>query len=337
MVRWLAAVGLSLLIPLLIPPAACGQALPERVTVATWNLEWFFDHYTGDNTSDLGRANSAPSREEWEWKLAGVTEAVAQMQPTILALQEVESRRVLYNLTRRLKDQHRLNYRVAFIEGTDFGTEQDVGVLYRSGLVEYSRREQTNETYGNKDYYNLSKHLFARFEWGQGDGRESLTLLTLHLRATPEAADIRVRQLRLARLWIEPLLRRGENLIVLGDLNSEETAQPPAPETDLGVLLGLATAEPAHQLVDLHARLAPRERATHLTGKHYDRIFVSRSLLDDALERRDLVFQAIRRPRELVVRGQRQDEDHFNVFYDIPPQERDLSDHFPVIAEFAVQ
>lgn len=308
--------------------------LPERVVVATWNLEWFFDHYRGDNGSDLSREQSAPGREEWDWKLNGVAEAVAQMRPTILALQEVENRRVLYYLTRRLKEEHGLSYRIAYIEGWDNYTEQDVAVLYQSGLVEYSRREQSDEEFRSQEFYSLNKHLFARFEWTAGEGRESLTLLTMHLRATPEAADIRQRQMRLARRWIEDAVLRGENVIVLGDLNTEETSQPPDPASDLGILLGLGTSEEADDLIDLHSHLPADARVTHLTGKQYDRILVSRSLAADSPNQPGLVFQSITRPRELAIRGAGPDADHFNVFYQIPQEERDLSDHYPVVAEF---
>src|SRR6476659_3280693 len=94
--------------------SAAADAPPEKLVVATWNLEWFFDDHTGDNFSDLARQQSAPGAEQWEWKLAGVAKAIAQMKPAILALQEVENRRVLYYLTRKLKSDYGLDYSVAF-------------------------------------------------------------------------------------------------------------------------------------------------------------------------------------------------------------------------------
>ena len=94
--------------------AACGLArpvaadpLPERLIVATWNVEWLFDNYPGDNSNDLARSQSAPTREAWDWKLAGVAEVIAKIRPTILALQEIENRRVLFYLERKLKNKKR--------------------------------------------------------------------------------------------------------------------------------------------------------------------------------------------------------------------------------------
>ena len=68
---------------------AWADPLPERLVVATWNVEWLFDNYTGDNFNDLARSQAAPSRELWDWKLARVAEVIAAIKPTILALQEI--------------------------------------------------------------------------------------------------------------------------------------------------------------------------------------------------------------------------------------------------------
>lgn len=140
------------------------RELPKKITIATWNLEWFFDHITSDNGNGLPQKLSAPSRDEWEWKLQQVTEVVAEMKPTILALQEVEDRDVVWQLCKKLKE-HDLTYRYAFVGGYEFSTEQDVAIIYQSGCVEYSRREQTDEMYASKKFYNLGKHMFARFQW----------------------------------------------------------------------------------------------------------------------------------------------------------------------------
>jgi endonuclease/exonuclease/phosphatase family metal-dependent hydrolase len=316
--------------------AACAKAdeKPDRITVANWNLEWFFDDYTGDNNRDLAREQSAPSRAEWEWKRDGVADAIAQMKPTILALQEVESSRTVYYLTKSLKDRHGLDYRIAFIEGFDFGTEQDVAVIFQSGLVEYSRREQSQEMWASSDYYNLPKHLFARFEWGAGDDKESLLLLNVHLRAMPEAAAIRERQARLAKAWLAESLAKGENVMLLGDVNTNDLFGESTPASDVGILYGSGTETKADDLFDLHARLKSDQRTTHLIGKQFDRILVSQSLLDDGAGKRDLVFKSMANRKDLCVRGEKADEDHWNIYWKIPQAERDLSDHYPLIAEF---
>ena len=197
---------------------------PEALQIAAWNLEWFFDDFKGNNRSDVAKEQSSPSTEEWQWKLTTVAAAIAQFQPTILAVQEIEDRAVMNALTKALKDKHNLTYRVAFIEGYDSATEQDVAIIYQSGLVEYSRREQTQEMFTSKEYYNLSKHMFAKFEWQANGKTESLTALVLHLRATADAADLRRQQCKLAHAWMRNGIAAGENRVILGDLNVEEMA-----------------------------------------------------------------------------------------------------------------
>ncbi len=179
---------------------------PEKLVVATWNVEWLYDNYAGDNWADLAKQQSAPSREAWDWKLAGVAKVIAEIKPTILALQEIENQRVLFYLTRRLKQEHGLDYTVAYIEGGDFFTEQDVAVLALSGLTGYSVKRQTREMFESKQYYNVNKHILCEFEWGSGADRERLLLCNVHFRAqsTPSATELRKKQGRL----VPPLDRR---------------------------------------------------------------------------------------------------------------------------------
>lgn len=324
---------LGLLVPLLLIPPATADELPAEVTVATWNLEWFFDDQQADNHSPLSRAQSAPSEEEWHWKRDRVAEVIAEVKPTILALQEVENRRVLRELTQQLKSQYQLQYRIAFVEGWDTYTEQDVAILYQSGLVQYSRHEQSRDMYESKEFYNVSKHLVTHFRWQTGDQTEELTLVNVHFRASEKGALLRQRQAKLIRYWIAPHLLRGSNVIVLGDLNSEENCQQPDANGEVGLICG-RSQQTVPQLTDLHRHLLPARRATHMIGKQFDRILVSPSLQHDDDQKRDLVFDSIRSGKDLVVRGKKADTEHRDIYYKIPQQERDVSDHYPLIARF---
>ena len=325
--------SLCLLTALLWNHHVRADELPSEVTVATWNLEWFFDADQGDNRTPLARAQSAPSEKEWHWKRDQVANVIAQMKPTILALQEVENRQVLRALTEQLKSQHQLNYRIAFVEGWDTYTEQDVAILYQSGLVQYSRHEQTKDMYNSRNFYNVSKHVVAQFRWEKEDRSQLLTLVNVHFRASEKGAAIRQRQARLIRHWIEPMLQRGENVMVLGDVNTEENCQHPEADCEVGLLCGRSQAA-ALQLTDLHRHLQPADQATHMIGKQFDRILISNSLRQSSSQKPRLVFDSIRCGKNLVVRGQEADTEHRDVYYKIPQQERDVSDHYPLIATF---
>ena len=312
--------------------------LPESITIATWNLEWFYDDYQGDNSSDLAKKLSAPNSDEWQWRLENVADVVGQLAPTILALQEVENQLVVHRLRQEVEKQHGIRYRIAFIQGYDFGTEQDVAILYQSGLVEFSRREQSLEMFDSGEYRNVSKHLFARFEWGAGEEKQVLHLCNLHLRATADRADYRARQCRLIRHWMQERIEAGENVIILGDLNTEQMIEDEVSdqrESDIGILRGLDTPAEADDLVDLHQYLPADQRSTHMIGKQFDRILLSAAAHDDG-QGRDLVYSRMVNRRDLVVRGTA-DEDHRDVYYQIDQKERDLSDHYPLMCELLIK
>jgi hypothetical protein len=121
---------------------------------------------------------------------------------------------------------------------------------------------------------------------------------------------------------------------VLGDVNTEETFETTTKDGDLGALRGLDTPATDDDLTDLFAFYKDPSKETHLIHKQFDHILVTPTLTADAPNRRDLVFKSIDIRKDLVVRGKEQDKDHMDVFWQIPEEERDVSDHYPVVAEF---
>ncbi|MCA9130570.1 MAG: endonuclease/exonuclease/phosphatase family protein [Planctomycetales bacterium] len=303
---------------------------PKVLSIMSWNVEWMFDNYLGDNSSDLAKEQAAPSKEYWRNKVNGVAKVIADAGPQIVALQEIESERTLAELCSELKGQHKLTYRFAFITGRDSATEQDVGILFRDGLISYRRQEQTNAMFNSRDYYNLSKHLFGEFQWKQPSSK--LTVLTLHLRARAEAEDLRVKQAKLARRWIEPQLHNGEDVIVLGDFNCEHLAG--TLEGDAAEMVG-AAGKP--QMVDLLTHLEDPTMQTHLVlDKQFDRVFVSPSLMEDG-PGQDWCFERIEVLVQPIVRGHRDGQEHWDNRLTMPVAELDLSDHFPILAQFRLR
>jgi endonuclease/exonuclease/phosphatase family metal-dependent hydrolase len=326
--------GLGLFILVL---AWSGSALadppPEQVVICSWNTEWLFDNYAGDNYADLAKKMTAPSRPDWDWKLAGVEKVVREIKPTILALQEIENQRVLFYLNQRFKNEPEYKYRIAFIEGTDYFTEQDVGLLALSGLIGFGRREMSKEEFDDKRHLSVTKHVFATFEWGTGQDKERVTLVNMHLRARGDAANLRIRQANLMRTWVNDLIKKGENVVLMGDLNSDEFATETTPDGDIGTMRGLNTPEKGDDLFDTLVELKDKQRHTHLNGQQYDRILLSRSLVDDDPNRKDLSFKSVAIRRDLVIRGKEQDKDHMDIFWTIPEAERDVSDHYPLVVK----
>jgi hypothetical protein len=159
-------------------------------------------------------------------------------------------------------------------------------------------KRQTKEMYDTKQYYNITKHIFCKFVWGEGPQRQELLLLNVHLRAMPDAGEIRTRQARLARAY---------------------------------------TDAPADDLADLWAFAADPAAETHLVHKQFDRMLVTPGLADSKPEKKGFVFKSFSVRKDLVIRGAGQDKDHMDIFWQIPQDERDVSDHYPIVAEYDVR
>ncbi len=315
-------------------------AEPGKFSVATWNLEWFFDENAGDNYSDLAKKQTAPNRDAWNWKRDQAAAAIAKLNVDVIALQEIEGDRVLFYLSKALEKEQQ-KFRIAFAQGNDTFTEQDVGFLFRNiDVLQTSRRGQTGAMFKSGNYYDLSKHLEIQTLVEPEGANEPVTIITVHLRATAEAEEMRLKQVRLLKTWIADRVKAGENIIVLGDTNSETLADSVTPQSDIGILSGLDTPDPRDDLIDLHSRINAAERPTHLVpGKQFDRILVSRPLMEDDPAKRDLVFKSARVRRDVGYRGAGVDDStqHWEHYWDVPANERDVSDHLPVVADFEIR
>ncbi len=308
---------------------------PAKLVVMTWNVEWMFDHDQSDNKSDLSKQQSAPSAEYWKWKVAAVAKAIAASDATIVALQEIEGSQTLTDIANELREKHRQVFRTAFIQGSDSFTEQDVGILQRSGLNNFRRYEQSKTMFDSKQYYNLSKHLVAEFRWS--DVPAPLTIINMHLRATAESETERSKQGRLARWWLQPQLDAGQDVIFLGDINSEHPVGELAGEMKYFIDGGEPAKPP--RCIDLLGSAPENARQTHLIlPKQFDRIIVSPSLTVDDPATRDWVFASIAVRPDLAIVGSGKDGDaHWDGRLTMPTSELDVSDHAPVIATFELK
>jgi endonuclease/exonuclease/phosphatase family metal-dependent hydrolase len=145
--------------------------------------------------------------------------------------------------------------------------------------------------------------------------------------------ETRKKQARLVRHWLKEPFAAGQNVIVLGDVNTNETYESTTKEGDLGTLRGLDTAATDDDLADLFAHYKGESKETHLIHKQFDRILVTPSLTADAPDKCDLVFKSLVIRKDLVVRNE-QDQEHRDIYWKIPAHERDISDHYPIVAEF---
>ncbi len=258
----------------------------ERIRIATWNLEWFFDADTSDNHSQLAKQQSADSESEYRGRVKKIAKAIADFNPTVLALQEIENRKVVRDLRDELRTQHNRNYRVGFKQGKDPNTEQDVAFLYedREGTVQVERVEDaTNRDFSNKQLFKVpSKHAAMTVQRRAGDKLYKLTIINVHFKAGKKTSDVaqRKKQARVMNVWAEELLKKGHAVIMLGDFNVRIPFKKNGPNTDMGIAMGMDSRTPLDDLEDMHGDLPRRFRKTHPLG-HLDRILLSANLLDD--------------------------------------------------------
>jgi endonuclease/exonuclease/phosphatase family metal-dependent hydrolase len=323
-----------LLIVIFLITSTLADSKPKEIRVATWNLLWFFDHDTSDNKRDLAKDKSAPSETAYKWKLNAVADAIDEMDPTILALQEIENEKVVKDLASRLKSKHNKEYTVVFIQGKDYSTEQDVAILAKSGFQSSRRIKLPNSLKKKKNRYKVpTKHLVAEFAWGEDDQEERLIVIVVHFTASGGVQQ-RMRQGRVVRWEVERFIDDEENVIVLGDFNTQKKfGSSTTKKTGVGIVRGLHTSDSEDDLIDLHGKLSSSERATHRNGDHLDRILISSSLNTD-YDYEDLLFDSFERPKKLAIQG-KVDKEPSSKYWEIPQKRRDLSDHFPLVATFS--
>lgn len=312
-------------------------------SVMTWNLEWFYDDAKKDNYSDLATQKASPSRGDWNWKRDAVAQAIADAKPSVVAVQEIEGQRVLWYLTRALDREHQLEYDEFVVEGNDFFTEQDVGLLARApvDVVSVMRGNVTSLMKKTKRFGSVSKHVAAIVEVPVGNSIQSILVVNVHFRSGEKGADIRKKQAASLNHWIErwQAASGSPHVIVTGDFNTEQRAGAIDPESEMAILLSRSTAETDDDLTDLHESIPANNRQTHLLpGRQFDRILASRSLIEDTPGVADLVFGRVEVRKDLAVQGSPDTPtQHWEQYWESSADERDLSDHYPVVAEFVIR
>jgi len=315
---WRRLVVLVLL--LVSAPAASGEevfSIPagERIVIGTWNVKWLFDDNKNDNASDLAKEMRAASRAVYEARVRRMSDMIAGIHPTVMAIQEIESEKVARDLSDALRVHHELKYKVGFVQGTDDYTEQDVAFLVEERVGDFvvGRINPRLEHLDDRDRYKIpSKHAVLLLTTKVGEELGTLTVITAHLKAGDDDRDEaqRILQSRALNAYAARRARDRHEVIMLGDFNAGQPYRNTSRRDGMGVLVGMETDDESDDFVDLHRALPAAWRQTHRGGGQLDRIVVSGNLLD----REGLVLERIFNHRNQVPRG--------------------LSDHSPLTVRF---
>lgn len=312
------ALALLLALCLAVQPARAQET--PTLHIATWNVEWLNDADPSNDNSDIGPEQAAPSAKEYRERLETFAQAIDEIAPDVMALQEVESDGVVHDLADLLWDEYGRSYDVAFVQGRDTFTGQDVAFLVREGLLlpDSVQVFDFRPLMSDDTYKSISKHLRIDID---ANG-ELITLITVHL-ISSNTFD-RQRQAQTLRTWLDDEMESTEHLIVLGDFNASQRFNQTTPDSEIGVIRGFATETETDDLFDAHERLA--DRSTHVSGSELDRILLSPSLADRMLD--------VDTARQLAVRGA--EDRRTGVDYGQPQSDQDLSDHFPLVLSLAL-
>ena len=280
--------------------------MKQGVRLVTWNVKWLFDSDPSDQPGVSKEVRSQwPSTEKEYWqKLYRTAQVLVALNADVYALQEVEDREVLEDLKTVLEANLNRPFWVCFVPGRDRHTFQNVGVITSLPVKRFYRFSRLKQ--------GVSKHLVVHLRV-KG---EELRLVTCHLKAGRDQEDLKKRCLQAKSLHekIARWVKKGKNVVVLGDLNTLSHYGQRRKDADY-YLRGLHTPSPRDDLVDLHHFLPFSERATHRREGELDRILLSKSAFYDHKRWKDLSFHRVGR-------------------FSVPPS---LSDHAALWAELLVK
>jgi len=287
---------------------ACADA--ETFRVATYNLEGYLDA--------PGHTRPAKSVEA----KAKVRESIRALQPDVLAVQEIGSKKALLELQESLKSEGLELPYWDFVAGSD--TNIHVAVLSRFPFT--ASRPHTNLSFllGGRRYHVSRGYSEVDIQVNTG---YAFTLITAHLksrRAVPQAdeTELRLEEAKLLRQRVDALLMASAslNLVVLGDLNDTKDSE------SIKTIVGrgknkLLDTRPAERNGHAVSDAVPAKEARDVTWTHY-------YSKDDTYSRIDYVLLSPGMAREWLAAG--------TYVLGIPKWGL-ASDHRPIVAEFEAQ
>ncbi len=236
---------------------ACSSAVAE-LRVMTLNAEWLWTPY--DGRVDGKKYNQGdPLPADYEQEIAFYRQLIHQHQVDLLAISEIENESVAQDLVRHLEGK----WSVAFMEGRDTATGQDVAILSRLPLIDGSIQDfgfPGATVPGLNKAKRLSKVVGARYRLSD----KYLSVITAHVLSRRN--DSRIKSLR-RHAQLRALARLADDeasanvaVLVLGDLN------------DVLVSPGLKTMMNEGRLTSVYAACTDVKISSELAYKTIDHI-----------------------------------------------------------------
>lgn len=240
-----ASEGMLRILPAPDTSPALSEVHPPAFGVATFNMENLFDTENDPRTSD-----PVLTQAEYDHKLTKLARAVRDglRAPTVLAVQEVEHRSVLHDLSAH-PDLRPFRYEPILLEGLD-PRGIDVGMLVRSDRVAVVDLDGDGD--GGVSSSRSEDKLFSRPPLAvemKIDGTFPLVVIVNHFKSKrggdARTAVRRMAQARYVAELVEDIRARDPeaHVIVLGDLNDTPDSDPLRVLTEEGALRNLVSDE----------------------------------------------------------------------------------------------
>lgn len=332
-----------------ISPTAVPTPAANQLTIASFNMERFFD-----TTNDAGVSDAVLTATAFANRLSKASLAIRNylMTPDVIGVQEVENLTTLQAIATKVNNdavaasQPNPVYVAYLVEGNDVGGI-DVGYLVKSSRVTVVDVTQLNktETWVDPDdstskLLNDRPPLVLRATVTLAGGPFPFTVVNNHLRSLSDIENVTLQHTRAKReAQAESLAaicqaRQGENLVVLGDMNSFEFSDGYVDV--MGALMGtpvpaaeVVLASPANLTNPHLVNLDPTAIATERYSYTFDG---AAQALDHVLVNAAMVSATASRKLE-----------HARVDADFPESLRGnassparLSDHDPAVAFFTI-
>jgi len=184
-----------------------------KLTIMTFNAEFLFDGVRPDGQADFPWKESL---DEAKNHMAAVAEVIKSANPDIVNLVEVENLATLEELNTTFLSGY--NYRAYLVEGTDSYTRQNVGLLTRIDPVDGQVHRTEDKGVSGSVTKSVSKHYHTKIHVGDTD----VTFIGIHLLAQPsnqarklerEAQADAIRNLAVAQA------ASGGETVIWGDCN----------------------------------------------------------------------------------------------------------------------
>jgi len=211
--------------PIPYAPGKDRRTNPDKLRLVQFNVEWLF------MTPCQNYGCPWTDEEEQQEHITAISNVLTELQPDMAHFAEVENCDALISIT---PDPALYAY---LIEGKDTATHQNVGLLTKIDPLKPLNRTEERVEYpvpdskcgytGSPGTTGVSKHLIAEF----AINTRSVALIGAHLLAYPtdktRCAE-REAQAQVLQNILYDYIKRGYELIVLGDLNDYDAEIPDA-------------------------------------------------------------------------------------------------------------